>query len=211
MRPTLSPPRPATAAPTRSSGRRSPRRSSPPPTHLGQALKVLIKISTKALGKLRPRQLRGLLHRRLSKPAGRPPPDISDIRIPGSDQSTPGCIAPNRPRLRAIAQEALEDALVHLGRRNTVCGTKPHKRRQPPANKSIPDLGPQLLPCGRHRRPVLGNALFPRQPAQGALHVALVVSQRLERQPSGHMVQPGEIGSNGTQSRGNQLQRLVQR
>src|SRR5262249_61030309 len=92
----------------------------PAPTHLGQALKVLIKISTKALGKLRPRQLRGLLHRRLSKPAGRPPPDISDIRIPGSDQSTPGCIAPNRPRLRAIAQEALEDALVHLGRRNTV-------------------------------------------------------------------------------------------
>src|SRR5215831_15056755 len=38
-----------------------------------------------------------------------------------------------------------------------------------------------------------------------------MVLQGLGREPSGHMVQPGEIGSNGSQSRRDHLQRLVQR
>ena len=38
-----------------------------------------------------------------------------------------------------------------------------------------------------------------------------MILQRLARQPSGHMVQLREIGSNGSQSRGDHLQRLTQR
>src|SRR5206468_3665895 len=114
--------------------------SAPALTHLGQTLQVLINIPPKALGKLLPRQLRSGLHRRLPEPARRPAPDISDIRIPGSGQSTPACIAANRPRLRAIAQEAFEDDLVDLGRRNAARGAEPHEGREPPANESILDL-----------------------------------------------------------------------
>src|SRR5262249_17989485 len=97
-------------------------------------------------------------------------------------------IVGRRPRGRPINLEALDAELVYLGRRNSVRGAEPHKRRQPPANKSIADLGLQVRPCGHQRCPVLGNALFPRQPAQGAPHVAFMVLQGLGRQPSGRMV-----------------------
>jgi WD40 repeat protein len=53
-------------------------------------------------------------------------------------------------------------------------------------------------PLKGQRRPVFGNALVLRQPQQGALHVALVVPQRLKRQPDERMVQLGEIGSDST-------------
>src|SRR5262249_52434740 len=101
--------------------------SVPTSTHPAQTLKVLINIPPKALGKLRPRQLREGLPRRLPEPAPRPTPDLSDIRIPRSDQSTPRRIVGGPPGLRPIALEALDDALVHLGRRNPARGTKPHK------------------------------------------------------------------------------------
>src|SRR5262249_5144877 len=123
--------------------------SSPALTHLGQTSQVLIDIPPKALGKLRPRQLHKGLHRGLREPARRPAPNMPDIRIPGSGQSTPGCIAGNRPALSAIAKEALEDDLVHLGGGNIVRGAEPHKSRQSPAVKSILDLDPQCLPGRR--------------------------------------------------------------
>jgi hypothetical protein len=58
---------------------------------------------------------------------------------------------------------------------------------------------------------MLGNALFPRQPQQCALHVAFVVLQRLLGQASGDLMQLGEIGSDGAVSGGDHLKRLVQR
>src|SRR5262249_33487743 len=138
--------------------------SAPALTHLGQTLQVLIDIPPKALGKLRPRQVRSGLHRRLPEPTRRPAPDLSDICIPRSGEPTPRRIAGRRAGLRAIALEALENDLVHLGRCNTARGAEPHKGRQPPANVWILYLSPQFLPCGRQRRPVPRNALFPRQP-----------------------------------------------
>src|SRR5260221_583704 len=78
--------------------------------------------------------------------------DYSDIRVPGSHQPPPRRIVGRRAGLRAIALEALEDDFVHLARRNTARGAEAHIGRQPPANKSITDLGPQFLPGGRQRR-----------------------------------------------------------
>jgi hypothetical protein len=52
---------------------------------------------------------------------------------------------------------------------------------------------------------------FSRANHSKALFTLLLWFRSVKRQPRVRMVQPGEIGSHGTESRGDQLQRLVQR